>query len=192
MRQETTPHRHRRCEALVVRADTLCAHVGSLLDHVDRHDNPSDGPSPLAHHPVTRCSGSGPVRFPWGLRLSRRAAEWPPWAAPGATHVPDITRPPAPKARPRLPQQGDSGVRQAPDGRARHEPCRTPMALARALGEEPIRPTGPCGVVVCDAWHLAAAGGPGRGHAAAGPSPRGCGPRVAAPRQGLDIMTSEG
>jgi hypothetical protein len=72
MLHQTTPHRQRRCEALVVIDDTLCAHVGSLFDHVDRHDNHSDGTYPMAHNPVTSVSVSGPVRFPLGLRLYRR------------------------------------------------------------------------------------------------------------------------
>jgi DDE superfamily endonuclease len=75
MLQQTTAHRQRRRESLVVLDDTLCEHVGSLFDHVDRHDNHSDGTYPLAHHPVTSFSVSGPVRFPLGLRLYRRDEE---------------------------------------------------------------------------------------------------------------------
>ncbi len=41
MRQQTTPHRQRRRESLVVLDDTRCEHVGSLFDHIDRHDNHS-------------------------------------------------------------------------------------------------------------------------------------------------------
>jgi SRSO17 transposase len=69
MLQETTPHRHRRREAIVVLDDTLCDHVGSLFDHVDRDYNHGDGTYPLAHKPVTSFYVSGPVRFPLGLRL---------------------------------------------------------------------------------------------------------------------------
>jgi hypothetical protein len=43
MLQQTTPHRQRRRESLVVIDDTLCEHVGSRFDDVARHDNPSDG-----------------------------------------------------------------------------------------------------------------------------------------------------
>ncbi|HEX9868443.1 MAG TPA: hypothetical protein VGC99_07580, partial [Candidatus Tectomicrobia bacterium] len=75
MLQQTNPHRRRRRESLVATDDTLCAHVGSLFDYVDRHDNHSDGTYPLAHHPVTSFSVSGPVRFPLGLRLYRRDEE---------------------------------------------------------------------------------------------------------------------
>ena len=66
---QTTPQRQRRRESLVVIAETLCEHVGSLFDDVDRHDTHRDGTYPLAHHPVTSCSVSGPVRFPLGLCL---------------------------------------------------------------------------------------------------------------------------
>lgn len=75
MLQQTKPHRHRRRESLVVLDDTLCEHVGSLVDHLDRHDNHSEGTYPLAHNPVTSFSVSGPVRFPLGLRLYRRDEE---------------------------------------------------------------------------------------------------------------------
>jgi hypothetical protein len=64
--QQTKAHRQRRREALVIIDDTLCAHVGSRFDPVDRHDNHRDGTDHLAHNPVTSGSVSGPVRFPLG------------------------------------------------------------------------------------------------------------------------------
>jgi hypothetical protein len=69
MWQQTAPHRRRRRESLIAIDDTLCEHVGSLFDDVDRHDNHGEGTDPLAHHPVTSFSVSGPVRFPLSLRL---------------------------------------------------------------------------------------------------------------------------
>jgi hypothetical protein len=33
--------------------DTLCEHVGSLCDYVDRHYNHGNDTYPLAHNPVT-------------------------------------------------------------------------------------------------------------------------------------------
>jgi hypothetical protein len=50
MLHQTKPHRRR--ESVVVIDDTLCEHVGSLLDDVGRHDNHSDGTYSLAHNPV--------------------------------------------------------------------------------------------------------------------------------------------
>jgi len=52
-RPPTTPHRRRRREALLALEEPRCAPVGRLLEDVDRPYNPGDGPSPLAHQPVT-------------------------------------------------------------------------------------------------------------------------------------------
>jgi hypothetical protein len=156
MLQETTPHRHRRRESLVVIDDTLCEHVGSLFDHVDRHDNHGDGTYPLAHNPVTSFYVSGPVRFPLGLRLYRRYEELTQWTAAVAKHFPELKIPTDNKARNRLHQQVDPVLLQDPDFRARHEQFRTKIALAIDLVEEAIGRKVPFGVVVFDAWYLAA------------------------------------
>jgi hypothetical protein len=155
MLQETKPHRHPRRESIVVLDDTLCEHVGSLFDHVDRHYNHSDGTYPLAHNPVTSFHVSGPVRFPLGLRLYRRYEELTQWEATVAKHFPEIKIPTEKKARNRLHQQVDSVLLQDPDFRARHEQFRTKIALAIDLVEETIRHKVPFGVVVFDAWYLA-------------------------------------
>jgi DDE superfamily endonuclease len=155
MLQQTKLPRQRRRESLVVIDETLCEHVGSLFDYVDRHDNHSDGTYPLAHNPVTSCYVSGPVRFPVGLRLYRRDEELTQWEAGVAKHVPDRKIPTDAKARHRLHTQVDSVLRQDPDFRARHEQFRTTIARALALLEEAIRHKVPFGVVVFDAWYLA-------------------------------------
>ena len=135
--------------------DTLGEHVGSLFDEVDRHSNPSDGTSPLAHHPVTGFSVSGPVRFPLGLRLYRRDEELTQWEAEVATHVPDRKLPTENKARNRLHKPVDPVWLQDPEFQAWHEPFRTPIALAMAWVEAAIRSQVPFGVVVFDAGYLA-------------------------------------
>jgi DDE superfamily endonuclease len=155
MLQQTKPHRRRRRESLVVIDDTLCEHVGSLFDHVDRHYNHSDGTYPLAHNPVTSFYVSGPVRFPLGLRLYRRDEELTQWEAAVAKHFPELTIPNDTKARNRLHQQVDPVLLQDPEFRARHEQFRTKIALARELIEEAIGRKVPFGVVVFDAWYLA-------------------------------------
>ena len=53
MLQQTNAHCRRRRDSLVVIDDTLCEHVGSLFDYVDRHYHHGDGTYPLAHNPVT-------------------------------------------------------------------------------------------------------------------------------------------
>ena len=56
--QTRAQRRPKKTSALVL-DDTLCEHVGSLFEHVDRHYNHGEGTYPLAHNPVTsfyRCS----------------------------------------------------------------------------------------------------------------------------------------
>jgi hypothetical protein len=137
MLQQTKPHRRRRRDSLVVIDDTLCDHVGRLFDHVDRHDNHSDGTYPLAHNPVTSFYVSGPVRFPLGLRLYRRYEELTQWEAAVAKHFPELTIPNDTKARHRLHKQVDPVLLQDPEFRARHEPFRTKIAPAMELTKRP-------------------------------------------------------
>jgi hypothetical protein len=155
MLQQTQPHRARRRESLVVIDDPLCEHVGSLFDDADRHDNHSNGPDPLAYHPETSFSVSGPVRFPLGRRLYRRDEELTPWEAAVAKPVPALKIPTDNKAQNRLHQQVDPVLLQDPEFRARHEPLRTTMAPAIDLVEDALGRNVPCGVVVFDAWSLA-------------------------------------
>jgi hypothetical protein len=152
---QTKPQRQRRRESLVVMDATLCEHVGRLFDDVDRHDHHSDGTDPLAHHPVTSCSVSGPVRFPLGLRRYRRDEELTPGEAAVAKHYPALEIPTHTKARHRLHTQGDPVVLQDPDFQARPEQFRTQMARAIDRVAEAIRQHGPCGVVVFDAGYVA-------------------------------------
>ena len=46
MLHQTKPHRRRRGESLLAIDDTLCEHVGSLFDYVDRPYNHSEGTYP--------------------------------------------------------------------------------------------------------------------------------------------------
>jgi DDE superfamily endonuclease len=155
MLQQTKPHRRRRRESLLALDDTLCEHVGSLFDYVDRHYNHSEGTYPLAHNPVTSFYVSGPVRFPVGLRLYRRYEELTQWEAAVAKHFPELKIPTDKKGRNRLHKQVDPVLLADPEFRARHEQFRTKIALASQLVEEAIRHKVPFGVVVFDAWYLA-------------------------------------
>ena len=155
MLQQTEPHRRRRRESLLALDDTLCEHVGSLFEYVDRHYNHGDGTYPLAHNPVTSLCVSGPVRFPVGLRLYRRYEELTQWEMAVARHFPELEIPTERKARNRLHKQVDPVLLQDPEFRARHERFRTKIALAIELVEEAIRHKVPFGVVVFDAWYVA-------------------------------------
>jgi SRSO17 transposase len=61
--------RQSKTDSVLVLDDTLCEHVGSLFEYVDRHYNHGDATYPLAHNLVTSHYVSGPVRFPIDLRL---------------------------------------------------------------------------------------------------------------------------
>ena len=73
-----------------------------------------------------------------------------------ATHVPELKIPTDKQARNRLHTPVAPVWLQDPDFRARHEQVRTKIALAIDLGEEAIGRKVPFGVVVFDAWSLAA------------------------------------
>ena len=155
MLQQTKPHRRRRSETLLAIDDTLCEHVGSLFDYVDRHYNHGDRTYPLAHNPVTSLYVSGPVRFPVGLRLYRRYEELTQWEAYVAKHFPTLPIPTKTTERNRLHTQVDPVLLQDLEFRKRHEQFQTKIALAIELIEEAIRHKVPFGVVVFDAWYLA-------------------------------------
>ena len=53
LRQQTKASRGPKADALLMLDDTLCEHVGSLCDYVDRHYNHGADTSPRAHNPVT-------------------------------------------------------------------------------------------------------------------------------------------
>ncbi len=50
---QTRGQRQGKAPSALVRDDPLCAQVGSLFEHVDRHYHQGDGTDPLAHNPVT-------------------------------------------------------------------------------------------------------------------------------------------
>src|SRR5438874_5326591 len=99
LRQQTKEAQVSKADSALIIDDTLCEHVGSLFDYVDRHDNHSDGTYPLAHNPVTSFYVSGPVRFPVSLRLYRRYEELTQWEAAVAKHFPELKIPTERKAR---------------------------------------------------------------------------------------------
>jgi len=105
--QQTKAVRSLKADALLILDDTLCEHVGSLFDYVDRHYNHGDGTYPLAHNPVTSHYVSGPVRFPVDLRLSRRYEELTEWETLVQKHFPGRPIPTTKQDRARLHKEVD-------------------------------------------------------------------------------------
>ena len=153
--QQTKAVRSPKADALLMLDDTLCEHVGSLFDSVDRHDNHGEDTYPLAHNPVTSHYVSGPVRFPVALRLSRRYEECTRWEAFVHKHFPDRPIPTKSKERARLHKEVDPIVLADPAFQQLHQQFRTKIDLGIDLLDAAIRHKVPFRVLVFDSWSLA-------------------------------------
>jgi SRSO17 transposase len=153
--QQTQAVRRPKADALLILDDTLCEHVGSLFDYVDRHYNHGEDTYPLAHNPVTSHYVSGPVRFPVDLRLYRRYEECTRWAEYVHKHFPDHPIPTKSKERARLHKEVDPILLADPDFQQLHQQFRTKIDLSIDLLEAAIRHKVPFSVLVFDSWYLA-------------------------------------
>jgi SRSO17 transposase len=153
--QQTHAVRGPKADAILILDDTLCEHVGSLFDYVDRHYNHGDDTYPLAHNPVTSHYVSGPVRFPLDLRLYRRYEELTRWEAFVHKHFPDRPIPITKKDRARLHKEVDPILLQDPDFEKLHKQFRTKIDLGIDLLGAAIRHKVPFSVLLFDSWYLA-------------------------------------
>src|SRR6266436_1957071 len=153
--QQTKAVRRPKADALLMLDDTLCEHVGSLFDSVDRHDNHGDDPYPLAHNPVTSHYVSGPVRFPVDLCVYRRYEEVTRWEAFVHKHFPDRPIPTQKKERARLHKAVDPILLEDPAFQKLHQQFRTKIDLGIALLESAIQHKVPFRVLLFDSWYLA-------------------------------------
>jgi SRSO17 transposase len=153
--QQTKAVHGPKADAALILDDTLCEHVGSLFDYVDRHYNHGDDTYPLAHNPVTSHYVSGPVRFPVDLRLYRRYEELTRWEEFVRIHFPDRPIPLRKKDRARLHKEVDSVLLQDPDFQKLHQQFRTKIDVGIELLEAAIRHKVPFSVLLFDSWYLA-------------------------------------
>jgi len=154
--QQTKAARSPKADALLILDDTLCEHVGSLFDYVDRHYNHGDDTYPLAHNPVTSHYVSGPVRFPVDLRLYRRYEELTEWETFVQKHFPGRPIPTTKKDRARLHKAVDPILLQDAAFEKLHKQFHTKIDLGIALLEAAIQHKVPFSVLVFDSWYLAA------------------------------------
>jgi len=153
--QQTKAVRSPKADALLILDDTLCEHVGSLFDYVDRHYTHGDDTYPLAHNPVTSHYVSGPVRFPVDLRLYRRYEEITEWETFVQKHFPGRPIPTTKKDRARLHKEVDPMLLQDAAFEKLHKQFRTKIDLGIALLEAAIQHKVPFSVLVFDSWYLA-------------------------------------
>jgi hypothetical protein len=152
--QQTQGVRGPKTDAALILDDTLCEHVGSLFDYVDRHYNHGNDTYPLAHNPVTSYYVSGPVRFPVDLRLYRRYEACPQWVTFVQKHFPDRPIPKTKKERARFHKEVDPLLLEDPDFQKLHEQFRTKIDLGIALLEAAIQHNVPFRVLLFDSWYL--------------------------------------
>lgn len=152
--QQTQAVRGPKADAALILDDTLCEHVGSLFDYVDRHYNHSNDTYPLAHNPVTSYDVSGPVRFPVDLRLYRRYEECTQWATFVQKHFPDRPIPKTKKERARFHKAVDPTLLEDPHFQKLHEQFRTKIDLGIALLDAAIQHKVPFRVLLFDSWYL--------------------------------------
>jgi len=148
--QQTQAVRGLKADGALILDDTLCEHVGSLFDYVDRHYNHGDTTYPLAHHPVTSHYVSGPVRFPVDLRLYRRSEEFTRWEELVRSHFPARLIPTHKKERARLHKEVDPVLLQDPDFEKLHQQFRTKIDLGIELLESAIEHKVPFSVLLFD------------------------------------------
>jgi SRSO17 transposase len=153
--QQTKAVRLTKDQSALVLDDTLCEHVGSLFEYIDRHYNHGDDSYPLAHNPITSHYVSGPVRFPVDLRLYRRYEEMTRWEEFVREHFPDREIPKRKKERAQFHKVVDPVLLQDPGFQTLDQQFRTKIALAIELLEAALRRKLPFGVVLFDSWYLA-------------------------------------
>src|SRR6266702_4768870 len=152
--QQTKGVRSPKADAILILDDTLCEHVGSLFDYVDRHYNHGDATYPLAHNPVTSHYVSGPVRFPVDLRLYRRYEECTQWEMFVQKHMPNRPIPTTKKERARFHKEVDPLLLDNPDFQKLHHQFRTKIDLGIELLDAAIQHKILFGVLLFDSWYL--------------------------------------
>jgi SRSO17 transposase len=142
-------------KSVVLLDDTLCEHVGSLFEYVDRHYNHSDHSYPLAHNLVTSHYVSGAVRCPLDWRLYRRYEECTQWATFVKKHFPQAEIPKRKKERNRFKKKVEPTLLADPEFKELHDQFCTKISLAVELVQAAVAHGLPFETVLFDSWYLA-------------------------------------
>ena len=155
MLEQTEKQRLSAKRSVVALDDTLCEHVGSLFEYVDRHYNHGDGRYPLAHNLVTSHYVSGAVRFPLDWRLYRRYDEFTQWEEYVEKYYPGVEIPQKSKARNKFKKQVEPTLLSDPKFKALHDQFQTKITLATELVRAAVAQQVPFETVLFDGWYLA-------------------------------------
>ena len=154
LNKETKKVRKPKSQSALAIDDSLCEHVGSLFEYVDRHYDHADDSYPIAHNPVTSHYVSGAVRFPVDLRLYRRYEEITHWEMFVLKHFPGTTIPKKRKERQKLHRGVDETLLQDPEFLDLHNQFRTKIDLAIDLVRSAIRHRLRFEILLFDGWYL--------------------------------------
>jgi len=157
LHQETKLVRKSKSESALAIDDSLCEHVGSLFEYVDRHYDHADDGYPIAHNPVTSHYVSGAVRFPVDLRLYRRYEELTHWETFVLKYFPTTVIPKKKKERQKLHKQVDETLLKDPEFLKLHLQFRTKIDLAIELVRSAIRHRLRFEILLFDGWYLSEA-----------------------------------
>ncbi len=157
MLEQSAPHRHPAKASSLILDDTLCEHVGSLFEYVDRHYDHCDNRYPLAHYLVTSFYLSGAVRFPVDARLYRRYEEITQWETFVHMHFPEREIPKEKKARQRFHKEVDEALLTDTLFALLHEQLKTKISLAQELIQSAMDRGVPFQTVLMDSWYLSEA-----------------------------------
>jgi SRSO17 transposase len=156
MLEQTAEVRRKAAQSCVIVDDTLCEHVGSMFEYVDRHYDHCEGRYPLGHNVVTTHYVSGAVRLPLDVRRSRRYEEQTRWEEFVRKHFPAQEIPTGKKPRTRLHKQVDETLLQDAEFAALHKQFQTKIALATELIKQAVEHAVPFQTVLMDSWFLCA------------------------------------
>jgi SRSO17 transposase len=154
MLKQTAKYRRKTAQSCVIVDDTLCEHVGSVFEYVDRHYDHCEGRYPLGHNLVTTHFVSGAVRFPLEVRMYRRYEEQTRWEEFVRKHFPEQEIPREKKLRTRLHKQVDETLLQDAEFAALHAQFQTKIALAIEGIKHAVERNVPFQIVLMDSWFL--------------------------------------
>jgi SRSO17 transposase len=155
MIQQTAAYRQSKQASVLGIDDTLCEHVGTLFEYVDRHYNHGEGQYPLAHNLITSHYVNGPVRFPVDALLYRRYEEMTEWASYVQKHFPCEEIPQKKKELTVFQKRVNPVLLNDPAFRRLHEQFRSKITLASHLLNQAVTHHLPFQWVLFDGWYLA-------------------------------------
>ena len=151
---QTVPLQRPLGESSLLLDDTLCEHVGSLFDYIDRHYNHSNGTYPLAHNLVTSHYLSGAVRFPVDFAIYRRYEEVTRWESFVSKYFPEQSIPKKAQDRAKLHRQLAPKLLEDPEFARLDKWFSSKIEIGTGLIEQAIERELPFSTVLFDSWFL--------------------------------------